>query len=489
VRWGILTNLAVILTVSGILLFLVFCSSLERSAIDLKVQQATMVADLLENRIMAVNPKERLWPAVRELCRSTQGFRFLLYDADGGFMGGCGVRREFEKPFPASAGRRVKITGAEWPASFFYGMVVLVDVTAKFPHGIRTVRGVIEIPPSVFAPAWKFFGIYLILTQGALFFLGYYLFHRTVIGPVSEVSRLAGKAVGIADFSESSKPKPWRGDIQTISSSLRAMVVKIIEDRGKMEEMVEQLRALNSELESAQQGLIRSEKMAGVGRLAAGLAHEIGNPLQIVMGYVELLKRGPDTRSSEDVLARMDQELKRIHQILYELLEFARPMKKNTVYYDVNALVKDCESLVKGRKGFRKVEFEYLPEPEIPLVKTDPEKIRQILVNLIFNAADALPEARGKITLATRMSPDTLEIEVRDNGTGIARENLDKIFDPFFTTKEAGKGTGLGLAVCMGLAESLGGTITIESEIDKGTAVFLRLPIEDSEGRMTSPNL
>lgn len=480
-RWGILANLAVILTVSGILLFLVFCWSLERSAIDLKVQQSSMVADLLENRIMAVGPKERLWPAVRELCRSTQGFRFLLYDAGGGLLGGCGVGRGFEKPVTDSTGRRVKIVGAEWPASFLYGMVVIVDVTAKFPHGIRTVRGVIEIPASIFAPAWRFFGSYLILTQGALFFLGYYLFHRTVIGPVAEVARLAGKAAGIADFPESSKPKPWKGDIQTISSSLRAMVVKIIEDSGRMEEMVEQLRALNRDLESAQQGLIRSEKMAGVGRLAAGLAHEIGNPLQIIMGYVELLKRGPGTCSSEDALSRMDQELRRIHQILYQLLEFARPIKKDTVYYDVNALVKDCESLVKGRKGFREVEFEYLPEPDIPLVKTDPEKIRQILVNLIFNAADALPENCGKITLATRKYSSTLEIEVRDNGSGIAGENLEKVFEPFFTTKEAGKGTGLGLAVCMGLAESMGGTITIESEIDKGTAVFLRLPVETEQ--------
>ena len=112
-------------------------------------------------------------------------------------------------------------------------------------------------------------------------------------------------------------------------------------------------------------------------------------------------------------------------------------------------------------------------------METEPEKIRQVIVNLIFNAADAIPESGGKITLRTRKDENAAEIEVEDTGSGISQENLAKIFDPFFTTKEPGKGTGLGLAVCLGLVESMGGTINVESEEGKGTVVVVRIPRQE----------
>jgi two-component system NtrC family sensor kinase len=110
------------------------------------------------------------------------------------------------------------------------------------------------------------------------------------------------------------------------------------------------------------------------------------------------------------------------------------------------------------------------------MMETEPEKIRQVLVNLIFNAADSIPESGGKIILRTRKVENAAEIEVEDTGSGIFQENLAKVFDPFFTTKEPGKGTGLGLAVCLGLVESMNGSINIESQEGKGTAVVVRIP-------------
>jgi len=475
VRWGILANLATIVAVSGVLLFVVYSASLEISAIDLKVEQASLLADMLEKRVMAASSTEPVWEVVRNLCRTSRGAKFLVYDASGNIIGRCGTRREFDKPDTLQPGRTIKVVRDKWIAGLFGKVSILADVTAKFPQGVRTVRGVVEIPPASLAPAWKFFTLYLLLTQSAIFFLGYYLFHRTVIGPVREAVRIAGQASGITDFEKPWEAERWKGDIQKISASLRGMIVKILEDRTKMQNMVEELQLANQELEAVQQSLMRSEKLAVAGRLAAGLAHEIGNPLQILMGYVELLQRGPERSSEEEILIRMDQELRRIHDILQNLLEFARPISRNIVACDLNALLKDCESLVKGRKGFRAIKFEYKPDQNLPIIETEPEKIRQIIVNLIFNAADAIPECGGKILLATRKGSDGIEIEVSDTGSGIPEEDLYKVFDPFFTTKDAGKGTGLGLAVCLGLAQSIGGSLDIKSVLGQGTTVVLKL--------------
>ena len=425
-RWGILANLAVILAVSGVLLFIVFGASLERAAVDLKIQQAGVIVDLLQGQILNTDSPEHTWEGVRRVCRARAGLKLLLYDSGGNILGGCAVGKEPDPPSPSEPGRRIRVLGARWPGSLFQGTTVLVDATGSFPHGIRTLRAFLEIPPTIFAPAWKFFGAYLILTQSALFFLGYILFHRTVIGPVRDIARLAGQASGIADSPDPLGSPALKGDIQRISSILKAMIVKIVDDREKMQELIGQLKRINRDLEAAQQGLVRSEKLAGVGRLAAGVAHEIGNPLQIVMGYAELLSRGPDSESRTEILPRMDHELKRIQDILQRLLEFARPIPEKVVACDINGLVRDCASLIKGRKGFGNVEFEFQLDPDLPMMETEPEKIRQVIVNLIFNAADALPESGGKIILRTRMDENAVQIEVEDTGSGISQRELGK---------------------------------------------------------------
>jgi signal transduction histidine kinase len=279
----------------------------------------------------------------------------------------------------------------------------------------------------------------------------------------------------LEDLSDSGR---FQEDIQKVSVSLRAMIVRIVEDRTKMGELVAELQKINQDLEAAQEGLVRSEKMAATGRLAAGLAHEIGNPLQVLMGYVELLQRGPNPDSYGEIIGRMDQELKRIHEILRKLIEFARPTSDIVQKCDINELVKDCGALLRGRKGFRDIEFVLALAPDLEPVHTQPEKLRQVLINLLFNAADAIPPSGGKIILRTQQHENNLEIEVEDNGSGVPAEDLEKVFDPFFTTKEPGKGTGLGLTVCLGLVESLGGTITIRSNKGEGTVALVSLPVQ-----------
>jgi len=473
VRWGILVNLAAILLVSGILLFVVFVASLERAAVDVKMQQANMIADLVQNQVLASDSPESMWDMLRTICKRRSGIRLALYDSGGKVLGGCTLPSVRDGQFSLEPGRRIRLEGDKW-SRLFQGMSLVIDATGPFQHDIHYFRATLEIPASVFGPAWKFFGAYLVLTQSALFFLGYILFHRTVIGPISDVARLAGKAAGMAD-PDFVRNMDLKGDIQHISATLRGMIAKNVDDREKMEALIEQLQDSNRDLEAAQQGLIRSEKLAGVGRLAAGVAHEIGNPLQILMGYLELLQRAPGSDPNAEILTRMDLETKRIHTVLQKLLDFARPIKKHIAICDLNVLVKDCADLLTGRKGFRNCEFEYVLDSAMPPVETEPEKIRQIVVNLLFNAADAIPETGGRITIQTRKTDENLEIEIRDTGIGILDTDLEKIFDPFFTTKEPGKGTGLGLAVCLGLVESLGGTIRVESAPGKGTGVTVTM--------------
>lgn len=481
-RWGILANLALILAVSGILLFFVFTASMERAELDASLRQGDLIADLLQQQVRSADTPEKLWRYVSALCSGNGGLKVVLYDRSGRMVGGCGLDLTLDTPADQEDGRRIwtTATGMAWP--HLKGRALVIDVTGPFPHGIRAVRGLLPLSPGFRSPAWEFFGAYLLLTQAALFFLGYLLFHRTIMGPVREIERLAEKAAGIADSSDHGDLRRFRGDIQKISARLRGIIVKILEDKEKREHLIQQLRETNRNLEVAQEGLIRSEKLAGVGRLAAGLAHEVGNPLQVVMGYGELLKRETDPAARADCLARMDEELKRIHDIIQRLLEFARPVPKTVRMCDVNELIRNSSALMVGRKGFSNIRFEYVLDPLLLPVETEPDKIRQVLVNLLFNAVDALPESGGTITMSTLKTEDGLEIGVQDTGRGIPEEDVTKVFDPFFTTKEPGKGTGLGLAVCLGLVESLGGTISIQSREGEGTLATIELPMDEALG-------
>lgn len=475
-RWGILVNLAMILVVSGVLLFIVFTASVHRALVDDKVKQAGELANLIEHRIETAGVSRDAGTLINFVCERMSGVDLALYDYSGSFVRGCRADRGLPPPDLDTTGRQIMIVKQGQAPSLMSGEFVVCDVKGYFPLGIRAFRLSLTAPPLFMGPAWRFFGAYLILTQAALFLLGYLLFHRTIMGPIRGVAKLASTSAGIADSAGAGLAAFERDDITKIAASLRAMIVKIVDDREKMEQLVKDLQSSNKNLAVAQQGLIRSEKMAAVGRLASGLAHEIGNPLQIVMGYVELLQRGAASVDRDEILNRMGGELTRIHDILTGLLEFARPAKDNVSLHNINDLIRDVTGLIMGRKGFRHVRVDLDLQPELQPIPTEAEKIRQILVNLIFNAGDAMPGHGGRIVLRTIQGDGVVQIQVEDNGHGIDTANQDRIFDPFFTTKDPGKGTGLGLAVCLSLSEALGGSLDVSSSPGKGTTVTLVLP-------------
>ncbi|HUT65925.1 MAG TPA: cache domain-containing protein [Spirochaetota bacterium] len=250
--------------------------------------------------------------------------------------------------------------------------------------------------------------------------------------------------------------------------------------------------------------LIQSESQASIGKLAAGVAHEINNPLTGVLTFTHMLLKQKDlneeTRKDLETIAK---ETERVRKIVKGLLDFSRQTELDPEPTDINRLVKNTITLAENQALIKGLSLQFNPGEELPVRTVDRSQLQSVLLNIIMNAFDATVPG-DSITVATgigissgeHISPRSkagdgrrdssaeqtmkgIEISVKDTGSGIPQENLDKLFDPFFTTKEVGQGTGLGLAVSYGIIERHGGTIRVQSEVGKGSTFTVWLPLED----------
>lgn len=228
-----------------------------------------------------------------------------------------------------------------------------------------------------------------------------------------------------------------------------------------------------------EQQLIQSEKLTGIGRLAAGVAHELNNPLASILGFSELMLEsiGKDSPLHEfliDIIESANQSKK----IVTGLLEYARQSVSKTGSHNIIKVIDRTVSLVKHTLKVKEISVIVDNEEDLPGIKVDMQKTIQVFLNIITNAIDSMPDG-GKLFIKTRKESDKyISVGFRDSGIGIPEENLNKIFDPFFTTKEAGIGTGLGLSICLGIIEQQNGKIDVKSEFGKGTTFKISLPIE-----------
>jgi two-component system NtrC family sensor kinase len=220
-------------------------------------------------------------------------------------------------------------------------------------------------------------------------------------------------------------------------------------------------------LAAQREQIIRSEKLASVGQLAAGVAHEIGNPLAAILGYVDILRADAAGKGDlpvadrRDALDRVKAETQRINRIIRELLEFSRPSREDPVPTDLLRLVQSAQALLAPQGRFRDVRVMTIPASETwPQVLVVPSRLVQVFVNLFLNAADAMA-GKGTIVVSCREETHRVILGVADEGPGIPKEHRRKVFDPFFTTKPVGQGTGLGLPVCRSIIESFGGTLEL----------------------------
>jgi signal transduction histidine kinase len=230
----------------------------------------------------------------------------------------------------------------------------------------------------------------------------------------------------------------------------------------------------------SEQRLMRSEKLASIGRLAAGIAHEINNPLTSVLTFSSLLLKKVENDDQKEKLEIIVKETTRCREIVRNLLNFARQGEPKKEECSINQVIETALSLTKNQVKVSENRITVRKDlGELPLLQLDPNQMLEVFVNITINAIDAMPQG-GELKMTTGLSQGGKLVEIRasDTGYGISRENLARVFDPFFTTKDAGKGTGLGLSVTYGIIDRHNGTIDVESEPGKGTTFIIKLPVE-----------
>jgi len=249
--------------------------------------------------------------------------------------------------------------------------------------------------------------------------------------------------------------------------------------------MVIHIAQADREKDMMNQQVIETGKLATVGELAAGIAHEINNPVAIMVeeaGWMEDLLEDEEIKENleefQRALKQINTQGKRCKEITHKLLSFARKTDSRIQVVLMNDLIKDAIGLAEQTAKYSKITIHTNLEENIPFIQASQTEIQQVFLNLINNAVDAMDsKGGGTIDITSRLDGDAIVVDFADNGPGIHRNNLARIFDPFFTTKPVGKGTGLGLSICYGIIKKMGGEIYVQSVVDQGTTFSIHIPI------------
>ena len=430
----------------------------------------------------------------------------------------------------AMASGKIFAHGAESEESFSLMKKTPLLISNAWLLGDQTVGGIrAEIPledlkETLFRSQSILF-LYFFLTAFLLIVVGSFLLSRVILKPLKKLMQMSDK---IAEGNLELMSGPSGGnEVGRVLASFNHMISRLREDRSKMEEYIASLKKVNRELRLAQEEIIRSEKLASIGRLAAGVAHEVGNPTGAILGYLDLLSKGGLAEAEKaEVLKRAELEAERIRRIVRELLEFSRPSGRREEEVEVNTVIDRALSLLSHQKKvWEQIHVIRELQKDLPRWRGNPHHLQQVMINLLLNAADALVAndsgqtgGEKKIRITTQALPpgelgdslgpaarrkevspgadsslfgidrdvhppslqevsSVLQVDVEDSGPGIPAERLGRIFDPFYSTKPPGEGTGLGLAICLGILESYGGKISVQSESGKGARFTILLPI------------
>ncbi len=498
--WGIRAQLItalVILTMAAIGFIGVMSQRvIEQTGLMSKVGEAELLIDTM--KFISEDGVEALWSYVQDNVRKGRINRIVISDKNGKTLYQKGAMPEDQRgrTIRYVKGAYIKLIGSRFFS--IYGANLLVSATMIDGGNIRLIiplndvknesRGIKKV--ILYSSI-----IYLII----IVFVGTYLLSKLVIKPIRKLESTARR---IADGSIEERAKV--GDYNEIENLARSFN----EMAEGMEEKIKSLKMVNSELLSAQERLLVSEKLATVGSLAAGIAHEIGNPLGAVIGYLDILIKGDTDKDEEqEILKRIQKETIRINRIVREFLDLSRPSKRDTeetAPLNVTEAIKDAVNIFEPQRMGGKISVDIRLNETLPSVMVAENRLKQVILNLLMNARDSMPEGGvitvkanqidynpGEIHPARRrgdpLSSDfkktrdgtlkkAVSIAISDTGKGIGKEDIGKIFDPFFTTKDIGKGTGLGLFVSQGIIRAYGGEIRASSHFDKGTTFEVILP-------------
>jgi two-component system, NtrC family, sensor kinase len=309
--------------------------------------------------------------------------------------------------------------------------------------------------------------VFLAITFGGVLVasaLAYYV-SRRISGAIRELARASETIMhGNLDARADVHSRDELGDL---SNAFNAMAAALRDRDERLKQSVKKIK--------------EAERLALIGQLASNVAHELNNPLQGIVAYSYLLlERMADGEPAKPFVQKIARQADRSRTIIRGLLDFARQRTPNRQPVDVNKILLDCVALVEDQAQFQNIKLVKDLSGGLPPVIVDPAQMQQVFINLIVNAAEAMPAQRGgKLTLSTRCEPagEFVRVEFADTGHGISPESMEHIFEPFFTTKETGHGVGLGLAISYGIVQEHQGTISVQSEVGKGTTFTIQLPI------------
>jgi two-component system NtrC family sensor kinase len=346
-----------------------------------------------------------------------------------------------------------------------------------------------EVDASKKEHATYLIGLSLAFISLVAFSVGY-LLKRLIYVPLKDLESGA-KRISAGNLGELI---PVRSDDEfgRVAGTFNGMNAALDESHRAMQELVENLeakvQARTRELLAARAEVAQGEKLASIGVLSAGIAHELNNPLTGVLTFTSLMRKKvkDGTEDAED-LDLVIRETKRCAAIIRRLLDFAREKVPVNGFFNVNQVIEDTVRFVERPASLHQIEISTKLDTTLPQVWGDADLIKQVIMNLLVNAQQAV-DKEGHIIVETRSikakdtpdqqgAPAAVEISVRDNGCGIPQANLQRIFDPFFTSKEVGKGTGLGLSVSYGIVKAHGGKISVESTVGEGTVFHVQLPV------------
>jgi len=335
-----------------------------------------------------------------------------------------------------------------------------IEVDGRVAAAVRVTLPAAEPSRVVLRRSWF---LLVVLTVGdalLVLALGLFVLTQLVVRPLAQLRRATAQ-VSAGDW-ESHIPEEGSKEFAALASAFNQMTVSLARQREQ---------------------IIRSEKLASVGQLAAGVAHEIGNPLAAILGYVDILRADAAGKGElpaaerQDALDRVKAETQRINRIIRELLEYSRPSHEVPVATDLLRLVQSAQALLAPQARFRDVRVVALPAGEAwPQALVVPSRLVQVLVNLMMNAADAMA-GKGTIVISCEVESRRVLLGIADEGPGIDKTLRRKVFDPFFTTKPVGQGSGLGLSVSRSIVESFGGTLELAPFVEgQGARFVLSLP-------------
>jgi signal transduction histidine kinase len=499
-RTKIAATLCVLILVAMLLIDFVFTVTLQKELVQKEVSRARSALGKM-TEIFQELPYSRWGEALVRFRDASGATAVALFDvgnrqAASGTLPGVDLL-QMAKAASKKGHSEVRYTGNTWGVFWKQPRFVLVSAPIadqQPPAGGAAMAVSLEGVYSSLRQTQKIVFIYLLINGTLLTLIGLFRISKVAVKPIFGLLKRA-ESYRNDESIDFLFEQRGENEFNRLSRALNRMLQRISEDREKLRATVRSLERSNFDLKKAQNDVIQAEKLASVGRLSSGIAHEIGNPIGIVLGYLELLRQ-PKLSEAEkmEYLQRAQDEINRISTILRQLLDFSRSSKEDTRIVSVHSVITDIMEIVRVQPLMAHVALDLQLEATGDQVAADPDQLRQVFLNLIINAADAIGASaaaeNGRLTVASKNVHDApgnegprpiLKLTFADNGPGISEEDIGNIFDPFFTTKDPGKGTGLGLSVCFMIIEKLGGRIFAESRENEGTVVTIFLPLASGE--------